>query len=182
MISSEWLSIATAFFGTLISAMVTILAYLLNRQSRRAETQREIGQYYNKLMDFRADHPVVFSLSRKWKEDCFYSVYNQEYDEKNQWVLYYTYAEICLGFVNAVLYGHYSRLLDRHAYENHYKKLVKLILTEHYPFITTIMHGKYLSPYIITFVREEENDGWNWMEMHNALPGTPPKLTKVKKG
>ena len=125
----------------------------------------------DRLVDFRTSHPEVLALSRTWSEAAFGTLYRQESEADRGWALYYNYAELCCGFCNAVLYGRRIGLLDRHAYDRQYKSLVKLLLTEHYPYIRSVFHGKYLSPQIIDFVRGMEKEGWDWSAMHAALPG-----------
>ena len=168
---TEWLAVAVALLGVLSSGAVAVLAYTFTRQSQRAEMQREIGHLYDRLVDFRTSHPEVLPLSRTWSEAAFGPLYRQESEADRAWALYYNYAELCCGFCNAVLYGRRIGLLDRHAYDRQYKSLVKLLLTEHHPYIRSVFHGKYLSPQIIDFVRAMEKEGWDWSAMHAALPG-----------
>jgi|WetSurMetagenome_2_1015567.scaffolds.fasta_scaffold33070_3 hypothetical protein len=168
---TEWLAVAVAMLGVLFSGVVALLAYSFTKQSQRAEMQREIGHLYDRLVDFRTAHPEVFALSRSWSETAFGGLYRQESEADRSWTLYYNYAELCCGFCNAVLYARRIGQLDRDAYERQYKSLVKLLLTEHYPYIQSVFHGKYLSPQIIDFVRKLEKEGWDWSAMHAALPG-----------
>jgi hypothetical protein len=165
------LAVAVALLGVFCSVAVALLAYSFSRQSQRAEMQREIGHLYDRVVDFRTDHPEVLVLSRSWSEAAFSALYRQGSDQDRAWTIYYNYAELCCGFCNAVLYGRWIGLLDQHAYDRQYKLLVKLLLTEHYPYIQSVFHGKYLSPQIIEFVHRMEKEGWDWSAMHAALPG-----------
>jgi hypothetical protein len=166
---TEWLAAAIALFGVLSSGAIALLAYSFSRQSQRAEMQREIGHLYDRVIDFRSDHPEVLALSRSWSEAAFGALYRQGSDIDQAWVIYYNYAELCCGFCNAVLYGRRIGLLDQQAYDQQYKLLVKLLLTEHYPYIRSVFHGKYLSPQIVEFVSRMEKKGWDWAAMHAAL-------------
>jgi hypothetical protein len=168
---SDWLAILIAFLGVITSSLIGYLVYLSNRQVQRAEMQREIGHLYDKLMDFREQHPEVLALSRGWGETCFGAIYRQKSAKDKQWAIYYTYVELCISFCNTVIYGHKLGFLNKVSYQQHYKLLVKLLLAEHYPFITSILNGKYLSPHIQDFLNEGEKDGWNWKVMHLELSG-----------
>jgi hypothetical protein len=180
--STAWIAIIVAFLGVATSSATAILAYRLSRQSQRSESQREIGRSYEKMMDFRTSYPDVLSLSRRWTEECFVSIYNQKSERDRQWARYYTYVELCTSFVNAVLYAREAGLLDKRAFENQYRNLVKLLLTEHYPYLTTILDGKYLSKYVLAFLQELEHGGWNWLAMHEQLAEVSADSRKVVRG
>jgi hypothetical protein len=151
------------------SFVAAILAYRVSRQSQRSESQQEVGRLYEKMMDFRASHPEVLALSRRWTESCFVAVYNQKSEQDKQWAVYYTYAELCTAFVNSVIFAREAGLIDKRAFDKQYRNLVKLLLTEHYPYVSTILHGKYVSSYVLAFLKELETAGWNWAAMHEQL-------------
>ena len=168
--TNQWLTLLVGLSGVLSSVVIAVLAYSLNRQAQRAQTERAVSESYNLLMNFRSDYPEVLKLGRLWTVGCFSAIYRQATQEEKLWVSYYTYAELCLSFVNAVLYGWKSHLLDRDAYEGQYKPLIKLVLTEHDPFIRTMLpEGKYVSSYIKEFRVHLESEGWDWKTMHLAL-------------
>jgi hypothetical protein len=169
--STDWIAIIISLTGILISSVIALLVYLSSRQSQRAEIHHEIEHSYDKLMDFRSEHPEVLAMSRNWTESCFKSLYSKPTVESKSWVIYYTYVELCFGFVNAVLYGQDIKLLDKRAYQNHYRPLILLLIAEHYPYINTIIQGNYLSKYIKSFILSEQADDWNWQERHKALAG-----------
>jgi hypothetical protein len=171
---SNWLSTIIAVTGVLTSGLLAYLAYSLNRQSARANIQRSIGILYDQLLNFRAAHPEVMRLCYLWKRENYDNVYRQANEEDRQWTVYYTYTEYICGFVNAVLYGRKNRLLDHLAYYDHYEPLVKLLLTEHYPYINSSMQNVYISSFIREYVQQEKKDGWNWEERHKALIGPVP--------
>jgi hypothetical protein len=166
---TDWIAIIVSVTGILISSIIGFLVYLSSRQSQKAEIHREIEHSYDKLMDFRSEHPEVLAMSREWTEACFKSLYGQSAKESKPWVIYYTYVELCLGFINIVLFGKDIKILDRRAYQNHYKPLILLLLSEHYPYVNSIIQGHYLSQYIKKFISVEEAAGWSWQERHKAL-------------
>jgi type II secretory pathway pseudopilin PulG len=169
----DWLTLLIAITGVLTSGIIAYLAYSLNRQAERAQTQRAINDSYNRLIAFRSEHPDALRLSQLWTEKNFDAIYAQATPEDKSWVHYYTYAELCISFINAVLYGRKSRLLDKDVYEAQYKPLIKLQLTEHDPLISGLLKSnKYVSHYIKEFRDEAEQEGWNWAEMRAQLTGS----------
>jgi hypothetical protein len=174
-IPSDWFSIYIAIVGTAISGILAYLSYSLNRQSHRASTQRSIEDLYDKMVAYREKHPEVMKLCNLWKKECFDAIYRQRHSRDVQWVIYYNYMELVSGFVNAVLYGHKSRLLDRQAYEGHYKSLVKLLVTEHYLYFLDILESPYLSSFIKEFIHHTQNEGWDFIVRHAKLTGTVPE-------
>jgi len=177
----DWLTLIVAITGVISSGLIAFLAYTLNKQAERAQTQRAISEAYKKVTDYRSQHPEVMHLSHLWKDECFEKIYAQPNDENIRWVFYYTYAELCFSFISAVLYGKKSKLLDRELFEAEYKPLVKLLLTENYPLIARLLpKAKYISTYILDFYQVLEIEGWDWQKMHRELigqgnlPPTPP--------
>jgi hypothetical protein len=186
-IQSDWLSIYIAIIGTVISALLAYLSYSLNRQSQRASMQRSIEDIYDKMVNYRAEHPEVMKLCYRWNDGSFDAIYRQRNAEEVQWVTYYNYVELVSGFLNAVLYGRKIRLLDQHAYEGHYKPLVKLLVTENYPYFLSIMDYPYLSSFIKEFMSDLKSEGWDFTEKHKRLMGAVSQtesqpLSKPRKG
>jgi hypothetical protein len=171
-IPSGWLSIYIAIIGTIISALLAYLSYSLNRQSQRASMQRSIADLYDRMVKYRAQHPEVMQLCDRWNDDRFAAIYRQSNAKEVQWVIYYNYVELVSGFINAVLYGRKNRLLDRLAYEGHYKPLVKLLVTEHYLYFLSILSSPYLSSFIKEFIQALKAEGWDLAEKHKKLLGT----------
>jgi hypothetical protein len=134
--------------------------------------QRSIEDLYDGMIKYRAAHPEVMKLCGRWNDDRFAAVYRQHNAKEVQWVIYYNYVELVSGFVNAVLYGRKNKLLDRHAYEGHYKPLVKLLVTEHYLYFLSILQGPYLSSFIKELIFELKEEGWDLAEKHRKLIGT----------
>jgi hypothetical protein len=184
-IQSDWLSIYIA--GIVISGLLTYLSYSLNRQSQRASTQRSIDGLYDEMIKYRATHPEVMKLCYRWNKDSFDAVYRQLNAEEVQWVIYYNYVEIVCGFLNAVLHGRKNKLLDKHAYEDHYKSLVKLLVTEHYPYFLVVLKGPYISSLIREFIHDLKSEGWDFSEKHKILIGAVSQIelqtpAKTRKG
>jgi hypothetical protein len=170
---NAWLATAVAWISLVSSAIIGYLAYSLNRQAQRSQTQQSVGDLYSKLIDYRSAHPEVMPLRRQWEPRCFDALYHSTSDQDRQWILYYTYAEVCISFCNAVLSARQSHLLNRHAYEGQYKPLVKLLMTEHAPFVASLLSsGKYISVYMQAFYQELINEGWDWDKMHAELVGS----------
>jgi hypothetical protein len=170
-IQLDWLSIYIAIIGTVISALLAYLSYSLNRQSQRASMQRSIEDIYDKMVKYRAEHPEVMKLCYRWNNNSFDALYRQLNNEEVQWVNYYNYVELVSGFLNAVLYGRKIKLLDHHAYEGHYKPLVKLLVTENYPYFQSVFDYPYLSSFIKEFIRDLKGEGWAFTEKHKKLMG-----------
>jgi hypothetical protein len=171
-IQLDWLSIYIAVIGTIISALLAYLSYSLNKQSQRASMQRSIEDVYDKMVKYRAEHPEVMKLCYRWNNDSFAAIYRQRNAEEVRWANYYNYAELVSGFMNAVLYGRKIKLLDHHAYEGHYKPLVKLLVTENYPYFQSILDYPYLSSFIKEFIHDLKNEGWDFSEKHKKLIGS----------
>lgn len=168
----DWFTLIVAITGVLSSGVIAFLAYSLNRQAEHAQTQRSISDSYQRLIDFRSQHPEVMQLSHLWTNECFEKLYAHPKTENTRWVYYYTYVELCFRFISAVLYGKKSKLLDKGLFEAEYKPLVKLLLTENDPLVASLLpQAKYISSYIKAFRLELEKEGWDWSKMHRELIG-----------
>jgi hypothetical protein len=183
----DWLSIYIAIIGTIISGLLAYLSYSLNRQSQRASMQRSIEDVYDKMVKYREEHPEVMKLCHRWNNDSFDAIYRQHNAEEIQWVNYYNYVELVSGFLNAVLYGRKIKLLDQHAYEGHYKPLVKMLVTENYPYFLSVSDYPYLSLFIKEFIRDLKSEGWDFTEKHKRLIGAVSQIelqtpAKTRKG
>src|SRR3954451_10984762 len=117
---AQMIAVAGSFIGASLSAACALLAWSLNRKGQRAQAHEQMNQRYDRLMAFRVEHPEVLSLSRQWVPACYSHMYGTDNDMRRQWVLYYTYVELILGFCNAVEYARRRGLLDRVGYESHY--------------------------------------------------------------
>ena len=135
----EILATAVSLFGAVVSGAFAFLTLRQTRDSSRAQAHKDISALYDSLVVFRKEHPEVHRLSSRWDASNFARIYTQASDEDRQWVLYYAYVELCLGFCNAVLHAENSGFLDPGAFKNQYKPLVKLLLTEHYPIVEDLL-------------------------------------------
>jgi hypothetical protein len=166
----DWLTFMLGLCGLLTSTVLAFLVYSLSKQTNRAQIDKAITGSYGLLIEFRASHPEVLKLSRTWDSNRFTTIYTQSSQRDTQWVHYYTYAELCLSFANNVLYAWRSHLLDRSSYERHYQPLIKLLLTENEPFVSSALpESDYISSYIREFRQEQQAKGWNWHERHLRL-------------
>mgnify|MGYP001228348923 CR=1 FL=1 len=169
------ISIVGAFVSVSSAVVAVIFGWLSIRNARLstyAQTENEVETIYSNMVDFRVSHPVVMSLSRAWKPDKFSSVYNQgDETDDSQWVTYYSYAELCIGYCNMVLAAWYQGRMEKSSFLDHHRPLVKLLLTENYPLVENLIStgGKYLSNHIQSFVAEMSSEGWNWEQEHKLL-------------
>lgn len=87
-----------------------------------------------------------------------------------------------LGFCNAVAYAWRRRVLDRSAYEDHYYRIVKLLLTEHYPITNELFNNPsgYVSVYVRELRSEMERAGWDFEKSHHALREAPRPNTALQ--
>lgn len=134
--------------------------------------QRSIEDLYDKMVGYRSEHPEVMKLCSLWNNNSFDALYRQSNAEEARWVTYYNYVELVSGFSNAVLYGRKNKLLDQQAYEGHYKLLVKLLVTENYPYFLSILDAPYLSLFIVEFIGDLKSEGWDFSEKHKKLIGS----------
>jgi len=176
--TSNWLSLVIAISSALSSIIFAYLAYSFSRQTRRASTQQEISNIHNDILKFRAEHPEMLRLCALWKHDCFEAVYRQAGAEDKNWATYYTYCELILRFVNTVLYGIKNRSLDKSIYRGQFMPLIRMLLTENYPFVASIVPYPHVSSLVKSFVQEQQEQGWNWQEKHRTLLCQPDKNTK----
>ena len=156
-----------SLFAALISVIFGVFSYLQNQKAQRAQAEKDVSDAYNRLATFRIKHPEVLCFAREWQPGHFQKVYNQLEKEDHLWVIYYTYAELCIAYCNIVLSTNERGLLDKSSYEQHHKLLVKLLLTENNPIIEDLVNeGKYLSRHIGNF---RKNENWNWKVEHELL-------------
>ncbi|MDP8256537.1 MAG: hypothetical protein P9M14_12375 [Candidatus Alcyoniella australis] len=165
-----WVIPILSIVGALFSACFAFLGWMLNRRHRRAEAHEIIHKKYYSLMNFRPTHPKILSQGFQWDSDCFRRIYEQKDEKDQEWVIYYSYVEMALGFCNEVIYAAKRGLLEKVAYEQHYLPLLKLLLAEHQPIIQDMMRDE---PYVSQLIRELWDnlaaEGWNWEQAHLKL-------------
>lgn len=167
------MELATALFAALSSAILAYLAYLLSRQSERSQTYRSTSEAYDRLIRFRVEHPEVMNLSHRWTPACWDYLYRQSDETDRKWAIYYTYVELAIGFINAVLYARSQKLLDRKVFEAEYGMLMKYLMTENYPIISSMLEsGKYVSTYVRVYWQELKELAWNFEANHKAMIGS----------
>lgn len=169
---------AVAIVGAVVSiasaTVAGIFGYLSIRnamQSRYAQAEKEAGDAYDRMVAFRVAHPAVMRLSREWQPGYFEKVYLQvDSNEGQEWVTYYSYVELCIGYCNIVLSAWYQGLLSKTAFESDHKLLIKLLLTENNPIVEDlIQESKYISRHIKRFREDVAQDGWSWSDEHKLL-------------
>ena len=172
--------IAALVAGTaaLLSAVFSFIALVQVRKNRKASAYTRISNLYDQLISFRIGHPEVLSLSRKWTSEKLRQVYDGSNKKNKQWVKYYTFVELCIGYCNAVIHARKRKLIGKDAYENQHKPLVKLLLTEHNPIIEDLVHEKkYISFHIRDFRQNlKKEEGWDWEEEYEELINIPPRV------
>lgn len=158
----------TAIIGAIVSVVGAIISVTFGLISVRAQAQKEVEVLYDQMVKFRTEHPEVLSLSRRWTHGLWHRVYVQTEPADREWVIYYSFVELCLGYCSAVLFS--KSRLGKASYEYHHKPLVKLLLTEHNPIIEDLLReGKYISPHVKRFREELQSQGWNWQKEHTKL-------------
>lgn len=169
---STLMELATALFAALSSTILAYLAYLLSKQSERSQTYRSTAEAYDRLIRFRVEHPEVLSMSHRWTPVRWDHLYRQSDELDRKWAIYYTYVELAIGFMNAVLYARSQKLLGRKVFDAEYGMLVKYLLTENYPIISGMLEsGKYVSTYIRSYWQELTSSGWDFALNHRAMMG-----------
>ena len=157
--------------SVIISAVVSIIGAIISicfgLITIRTQAYKEVNDRYDQMVKFRVDHPEVFHLARDWSPRFWHKIYDSKHPENVQWVIYYNYVELCLGYINSVLGS--RRYLTIAAYEHHHKYLVKLIIAEHNPMIEGLLKDSYISPHIKQFRKKLESDGWDWSLEHRKL-------------
>ena len=177
--TNDWLSIVVAISSALSSIIFAYLAYSLTRRMQRVTTQQEIANIHHDILKYRAEHPEVLRFCALWKHNCFEAVYRQAGKEDKLWAIYYTYCELILRFANTVLYGVENHSLDKRVYRGQFMPLIRMLLTENYPFVASIVPYPHISSFVKDFVREQQEQGWNWEEKHRILLCQPEKNTQA---
>jgi hypothetical protein len=160
--------------ATIVVAIVSVVSVIITVVTVRSQAERQVGDLYDQLVQFRIAHPEVMSLSRRWEPECLARVYAPQQQVDTNWVVYYSYVELCLGYCNAVLSARRAWRLGGGSFTHYHKQLVTLILTEHNPIVEHLLtKGGFVSRYIIDFRKELQREGWNWREKFNLLPLPP---------
>jgi hypothetical protein len=171
---SDWANsaIVAAAVSALVTLVITLLQMRQGRDSQRVQNQQDISAKYDKMVDYRLQHPEVLSLAQRWTPDCFAAIYNQQTEADRAWAYYYGYIELCITYCNAVLHGVARGLLDQDVYEFEHEPLIRLLLVEHYPILHEIARpGGYVTRYLVDHIEalRRRPEGWDWEAEHRAF-------------
>jgi hypothetical protein len=169
--------LVAAFVSALVSLAVAVVQLRQRKASQRIQIQQEINAKYDKMVDYRLQHPDVLSLSRRWRPDCFTRIYDQKTEDDRSWAIYYGYVELIISYCHSVLYAMdgTERLIDPDFYRTEHEPLIRLLLAEHYPILAQIARpGAYVSKYLVNHIQHLKAAGWNWEASHADLvkPGS----------
>ncbi len=158
------LSALIAAFAAALSVTFSIISFFQARKSKKAAAYSQISSIYDRLISFRIEHPEVLSLSRKWDSNMMKVVYEQKNKKDKQWVTYYTFVELCIGYCNVVFNAWYGYLIDDDSFFTQYEPLARLLMTEHNPIIKDLSdEGIYISNYIKEYRKNlQGKDFWDW--------------------
>ena len=128
----------TEIAAVIVTGIVSIVGALVAIVTVQGQAEKEVGDIYDQMVKFRVEHPEVLELSRKWQAGNFAKVYGDGGSLDPQWVTYYSYFELCIGYCNSSILAWYGFRLGRRSFKHHHKPLIKLVLTENYPILKTI--------------------------------------------
>jgi hypothetical protein len=164
------IALVVSMAGTAVAIFVSLWNARHQHLGRQTEAYRTIHELYDRVVQVRIDRPELLALAHKWQTSCMRKVYEQANTEDRDWAVYYTYAELCIGFCNAVLQARDRGLMPRSEFEAQWAHLVKLVITEHFPIIGDFLkEQKFVSSYLRDFVSERQDKGWNWGREHASL-------------
>lgn len=161
------------------AAISLVIAWIQLRQgldSQRAQSQLDISTKYDRMVDYRLEHPEVLSLARHWRRECWDAVYDQKSDADRQWAYYYGYIELCVTYCNAVLHSKAKGFLDPDVYEYEHEPLIRLLLVEHYPILSEIARpGGYVTKYLVDHIQRLRKRDWDWENEHRRYMAIAPE-------
>lgn len=162
--SSEVLAALVASGAAVLSAIFSLFSFYQSRKNQKTSTYNKINETYNKIITFRIEHPEVLSLSRKWNPGIMPRIYEQNNEEDKQWVVYYTFVEMCNEYCNEVLIGWIDCLLDDESFFNQYEPLVRLLQTEHNLLVNDLLRESHYISKLIKDYRQlmQEKGLWCW--------------------
>lgn len=159
-----------SLLAAIVSTVFGLVAYRQSQDSQRAATESMVNGLYDRLMEFRVQHPQVLAATRQWTSDAIEHVYSPMNTSDHTWAIYYSYVELCIGYCNAVLSSVASGRLRRQIYEAQHESLVRLLLTENNPIVCDFLReGKYVSRYLVEFRQRLDREGWDWSREHTLL-------------
>ncbi|MDI6712052.1 MAG: hypothetical protein QMD96_02315 [Anaerosomatales bacterium] len=177
-----YLSVAGAIVSLVSAVVATTLGIWTAQQTRQAqqeEAYRAIHALYDKMVQYKLDNPDIVQRARTWEDSKIATMYQADSEEGAAWSRYCTFVELCIGFANAVLQARSRRLMGKSEYEDYWERLVRLVITEHFPIIGGyFLEGPYISRYLRDYVRALSADGWDWSIQHARL--TEPPIGSVE--
>ena len=146
-------ALVAAAVSALVSLAVAVAQLRQGRASHRTLVQQDITAKYNRMVDYLLQRPEILSLARRWTGQCFGFIYDDSGPDGDSWAIYYGYVELVTFYCNAVLYAKAHRLVDLDLFESQHEPLIKLLLAEHYPILSTIIRpGGYVTKYLVQHV------------------------------
>ncbi len=168
----ELLSAIVAACAALVTAGMGVFAFRLSRASSRYAARRAIGDLASSLAAFRAQYPEVMSVARGWSPESWDVLFAAPTTEETaRLVRYYSFVEIGLEFCNTTLGAYAEGNLSREAFDRHYRPLVRLFVTEHWPMISNLLQNPYLSAYLRDEIAAGRASGWDWASQHQDMLG-----------
>lgn len=163
-------AVVAAAVSATVSLVVALAQLRQGRITQRNQVQQDISARYDKMVDYRLQHPEVLALARRWQNGCFSAIYTQATEEEKRWAIYYGYVELCISYCNTILYAKSRGLLDPDIYKSYHEPLIRLILAEHYPILSVIIRpGGYVARYLLEYVDTLRKKGWDWEAAHRKL-------------
>jgi len=166
---------SAAAIVSVVSAIVAIaLGVWTARQTKQAQqvaAYRAVHDLYDRMVQLKFDNPDFLLQAREWKQSKMGSVYDADDLEHAEWSRYYTFVELCIGFANAVLQARSAGLMGTAEYEKQWERLVRLVVTEHYPIISGFLgEGPYVSQYLRDYINSTSLEAaWDWDKRHHTL-------------
>lgn len=177
-----YLSVAGAIVSLVSAVVATTLGIWTARQTRQAqqeEAYRAIHALYDKMVQYKLDNPDVMHRARHWDPSKSAMLYRSDSGEGAAWSRYCTFVELCIGFANAVLLARSRGLMSKSEYEDYWERLVRLVVAEHFPIISTyFLEGPYISEYLRDYVRRPPAADWDWLTQHARLTELTPEAAK----
>lgn len=181
---SDWANsaIVAAAVSAVVALVITLVQMRQGRDAQRIVSQQDISAKYDRMVDYRLQHPEVLSLASRWDSDCFGAIYNQVSDEDRAWAHYYGYIELCIAYCNAVLHGVSRGLVDPELYEFEHEPLIRLLPVEHYPILRAIAKSDgYVTKYLVNHIAalRSRPGGWDWESEHRKYMAPESGLTSA---
>lgn len=168
------LAAIVAVASAIVAAAVSVWTARQTRKTEQIAAYRSVHELYDKMVQLKLENPDFLVHARDWDAAKMRCVYTAEDPEHSVWSRYYTFAELCIGFCNAVLQAHECRLMGNQDYEKQWERLVRLVVTEHFPVMSGFLaEGPYLSQYLRDYIGTMESEShWDWRQQHRALSWT----------